>query len=520
MPDGYPRREFLSSAGKAAVASAFLPGPLLSKPHAGPYLAAARTFLDTLIEKGTDRHGRKQTPVFCLALDPDTYAPPRSPEKVDWDYARSFERLYRDFGYYWKSHLHGSGLIYDQGTIRALYGLSAVTGVPRYAAAADAYLTFFLENMVSPQTGMFGWGEHIFYNVFLDVLIGGAFTVRSSRNFLFAHELERWTTIYDLMWEKSPEKTKAEIEAIYEYKIIDHETFLNNRHSDYFSGRRTGDVLTFIKHSGLFAHAFAFLHSKTGDPRYLQWARRMADLFWGHRHPRTNLVRNCIQREEQDPGLAEMGQVSLFLLRAYQWHPDPIFADRALAYIKACRQYFLTANGQFREVVGADGTDKKPGHYAPLWSGPLRQAKAAVLAYSLTGDPAALEVADVVVSRISATTTFQSVIERSLISDEIEARSCALSAALDLHEVTATPKHLNKARELASDAISRFLQRGLFLSQMQLYPEGDQSARIQLYDARSGAGWLALNLIRLQRDADATEAGRFRKFESLEPIYD
>ena len=61
-----------------------------------------------------------------------------------------------------------------------------------------------------------------------------------------------------LTWEKSPEKTQAEIEAIYEYKIIDYETFINNRHSDYFSGRRTGDVLTFVKHSGLFAHAFAF----------------------------------------------------------------------------------------------------------------------------------------------------------------------------------------------------------------------------------------------------------------------
>ena len=48
----------------------------------------------------------------------------------------------------------------------------------RYAAAADACLRFFLDHLVSPQTGMFGWGEHLFYNVFLDYLIGGAFTVR------------------------------------------------------------------------------------------------------------------------------------------------------------------------------------------------------------------------------------------------------------------------------------------------------------------------------------------------------
>ena len=55
---------------------------------------------------------------------------------------------------------------------------------------------------------------------------------------------------------------------------------------------------------------------------------------------------------------------------------------------------------------------------------------------------------------------------------------------------------------------------------MQLHPEGDKSARTRVYDGRTGAGWLALNLIRLQRDTDATQAGRFRKMDRLEPIYD
>ena len=146
---------------------------------------------------------------------------------------------------------------------------------------------------------MFGWGEHVFYNVFLDYMIGGAFAVRGNRNFTFEHELERWTTIYDVTWQKDQEKTLNEIEAIFEYKIHDPETWINNRHSDYFAGRRTGDTLTFIKHSGLFAHAFAFLYSKTSDKKHLDWANKSADLFWGHRDPRTNLVRGCIQRKEE-----------------------------------------------------------------------------------------------------------------------------------------------------------------------------------------------------------------------------
>jgi N-acylglucosamine 2-epimerase (GlcNAc 2-epimerase) len=518
------RREFLRSIGKTAALGtlgALAPAKSLFSATDKPYLSAAQTFLDTIIEKGTDRYGKKQTPVFCLALDPETHAPPKPPVKIDWHYARSFEFLYRDFGYYWKSHLHGSGLIYDQGTIRALYVLTSATGKPEYAKAADAYLNFFLENMVSQQTGMFGWGEHIFYNVFLDYIIGGGFTVRGSRNFLFAHELERWTTIYDLMWDKSPEKTLAEIEAIYEYKIIDYETFTNNRHSDYYAGRRTGDVLTFVKHSGLFAHAFAFLHSKTSESKYLQWARKMADLFWNQRDAQTGLVRSSIERKDEPPAAGEMALASLFLLRAYQWHPDSVFAERAVAYVKAYHKHFQAdGDGRFRESVDGGGKDLKPGQYAEYWEAPIRQAKAAVLAYSLTKDSTALELADKVIMRLTPEMGFNTIIIRSLISDEVEARSCALSTAIDLYEVTGERKYLDKALALADDAIRRFLYRGLFVSSMQLHPEGDKSLRVRVYDARSGAGWLASNLIRLQRDLDATQAGRFKKFDKLERIYD
>jgi uncharacterized protein YyaL (SSP411 family) len=381
-------------------------------------------------------------------------------------------------------------------------------------------LKFFLDNMVSEQTGHFGWGEHIFYNVFLDYMIGGGFTVRGNRNFLFGHELERWTTIYDVFWDKDPAKTLGEIEAIYEYKIHDRETFINNRHSDYFAGRTTSDTLTFSKHSGLFAHAFAFLYSKTGDPRHLDWARKSADLFWKARHPRTGLIKNDFQRKETTAETSGMAQLALFLARAYQWHADSSFLEKALAYVRAYWRSFYISDGRFRDNLDIDGTDTKPGTFAEYWESPIRMAKAAALVYSLTKDQIALELADTVVSRLAPETEFGTIIIRSLISDEVEARSCALSAAIDLYETTGDTKYLAKAQALAEDAISRFLYRGLFVSKMQLYPEGDKSVRVKIYDGRSGAGWLALNLIRLQRDTDATAGGKFVKFAPLERIYD
>jgi uncharacterized protein YyaL (SSP411 family) len=502
------RREFLPSAAAAIAATP------------GTYLDAAQTFLDTMIDKGTDRYGRKHTPLFCLTLDPETHAPPKPPRAIDKEYARNFEYLYRDFGYFWKSHVHSAGPIYDMGTLRALYALSAVTGRPRYAGAADQYVRFVLDNLVSTQTGHFGWGEHLFYNVYLDYLIGGAFTVRSVRKFSYAHELERWTTIYDVFWDKDPEKTRGEIEATYEYKIHDPKTFINNRHSDYYAGRLTNDTLTFSKHSGLFAHAFAFLHSKTGDPMHLEWARKSAALFWDARNPTTGLIKNDFQRKDETAEASGMAQLALFLMRAYQWHTDGSFVEKALAYVKAYWKHFHAGEGRFRDQLDVSGKDLKPGQFAEYWEAPIRSAKAAALAYSLTKDPVALELADTVITHLAPETRFTTIIIRSLISDEVEARSCALSTAIDLYEATAETKYLAKARALADDAIARFLYRGLFVSSMQLYPEGDKSVRVRLYDARSGAGWLALNLIRLQRAVDATGAGRFGRLDALDRIYD
>jgi hypothetical protein len=487
------------------------------------YLNAAREFLTTLIEKGTDRYGKMETPLFCLSLDPETHSPPNPPDNVDRAYAINFEHLNHDFGHYWQSHMHGSNLIYDQGTIRALYALADDTGEARFRAAADSYLDFFLENMVSPQTGIFGWGEHVFWNVYLDHIIGGCFRTAGWHNFFYGHELEQWTTIYDVMWEKSPEKTQTEIDAIYDYKIHDYDTFICNRHSDYYCGR-TDDLFTFIKHTGLFVHAFAFAHAKTDDPKYLQWAKKMSEVFWNIRNPETKLIRGCVQRNSPEEELvhpAGLALISLFLMRGYQWSPEPGLLEKAHAYLTAYDKYCRADdNGNFRACVHTDGTDLKPGEYEEYGEGPIRVAKAAALAYSLTHDRAMLNLADIIVSHLTPEMEFESLVERSLIADKIEPRATAISTALDLYELTADAKYLAKARELADHAIGNFMYNGLFVAPMMLYPEGDRSVRKLIYDGRAGAGWLALNLIRLQRHVNTTEAGTFRKQEALDRIYD
>ena len=110
------------------------------------------------------------------------------------------------------------------------------------------------------------------------------------------------------------------------------------------------------------------------------------------------------------------------------------------------------------------GSIRSRGSLRNSGKGRLRMAKSAVLAYSLSGDADILALADDIASRITPEMKFNTIIQRSMISDEVEARAVALSTLLDLYEVTADRKHLGRARELADDAIHRFLYRGLFVS--------------------------------------------------------
>src|SRR5581483_8091380 len=166
-------------------------------------------------------------------------------------------------------------------------------------------------------------------------------------------------------------KTLAEIDAIYEYKIHDPETFLNNRHSDYYAGRVTSDTLTFVKHSGLFAHAFTFAHVQTGEPKYLAWARKAADLFWGYRDPRTNLVRGCVQRKDEP--VARLSWRSLFSFccartsgapsRYFSTAPWPICAltsstSRPMARAGTATKFRPTARTESRASSRSIGKDR------------------------------------------------------------------------------------------------------------------------------------------------------------------
>ena len=127
-------------------------------------------------------------------------------------------------------------------------------------------------------------------------------------------------------------------------------------------------------------------------------------------------MRNCVQRKDEPAASAELAQVCLFLLRAYQWHPEQLFVDRAVAYLRAYEKYFKTSErGRVSRRSGDRRHDRKPGQVGAIWEAPIRIAKAAALAYSITGDAGLLEMADGVHERVTPDLTVSSVVQRSLI---------------------------------------------------------------------------------------------------------
>jgi len=234
------------------------------------YLAYAQMFADTLLQTALDKYGRVSTPMFLQVLSLKTHKPATKKDDPNWQQRYDAED-------YMKA-AQGSNLYRDIHTIKALRELTRLTKNPKYAQSADAYLGYFLKHCVSTTTGLFAWGEHMYYDVFLDTVVA------------HRHEMEIPLPPWEELWRIDSTAVKNEIEAIYKYHIYDKEMFWYDRHGNYYTGQFDEPAVrgTWIKHSGLYTYSFIFLYTKTHNPEYLTWAKKMADVFYAIRDPKTD----------------------------------------------------------------------------------------------------------------------------------------------------------------------------------------------------------------------------------------
>ena len=211
------------------------------------------------------RYGPKTAPILVSILDVETRRCPSNPAALDeqWRVIRRERR-----------NPAGANLLSDQPTLKTLYAVSQVTGQRRYARFADHYIGWCLANLAD-EKGLLWWGWHRHYDVFRDAQLGHLGN---------PHELHAIHCIaWDRLWAVNPAAVRREIEALWQWHVIDKQTGEVNRHGD---GQRGCD---FAISTGACIEAFAFLSSRTQEPVWLDRARLVTRYYRDRRDPATGL---------------------------------------------------------------------------------------------------------------------------------------------------------------------------------------------------------------------------------------
>ncbi len=465
----------------------------------GDYAGLVKQCLDNLIAQGRDRYGDIQTPMFMSVIDPSSGASPREPAVLD-GMVRSEGRLHR-------RNPGGADLWDDQPLLRALYAAGEFYGDSRYTRAADDYIRIYFQRAVRPN-GLLSWGTHVYYDAFKD-RPGG------DQDGAGPHEILVLCPLWDRMWNVTPEGVRKEIEGLWDWHVVDKTTGVHNRHDD----RQIGCDFAFS--GGEFIYAFAFLFSRTKDPRHLEWAKTVASHHWNARNPETNLAPDAPSTSDRYDAThcftTVSGPHAALLLKAFEVSGDVFFRDLALAYIKAYLKHgwdaearrwhaMLTLDGApVREQAKGEAYDAwKPTGYVDIWRTtmysyefPIEAAQTAVYAYEVTGDTDALESARCWAENIRAEMPphlgrrwrqeILDVLPDAHQGTYAENYGRAASFFLHLHYATGEPSHLDTARALADEAVRRLYASGWF--------KGHPSK--PYYESTDGVGYLLYALLEL-----------------------
>lgn len=184
---------------------------------------------------------------------------------------------------------------YQHTLFRLLEGVSALTGEPRYRAAAERSLRFLLQRAVDP-SGLLLWGGHV-------ALEASSLRPVVNAKTGWAHELKHHYPAYELMWAADRDATTRYIEALWNAHVLDWSTLDFNRHGRYQKARgriweseyRGGPVgfwgqgLTFVNTGSDLYYAAGVLGALDAQTPALDWAKRLARRYVETRKPGVGL---------------------------------------------------------------------------------------------------------------------------------------------------------------------------------------------------------------------------------------
>ncbi len=236
------------------------------------YLTLVRRYADTMLEQAAGKRGPVNAPLFGSCLDRQTAyflaQPPPAPGGI-----RTGDRVC----------LAGSNPQHDQGLYLLLYRLSEVTGEPRYAAAADAALQWFLTHAQSPATGLYPWGEHACW----DIRSNRWYSTVDSTN--GTHEMFEAWLLGERSYRLAPTHYLQFGLGLWDHQIGDHQTGDFSRHAGY-AHHRTGTGNDFQRHAGFYLQVWSELYGFTRDERLLKPIDVLLGRYEAKRHPQTGIV--------------------------------------------------------------------------------------------------------------------------------------------------------------------------------------------------------------------------------------
>lgn len=449
------------------------------------YLYFVETFAHTLIDNGLDKYGTNHTPVWVAVMDTRDFSVPREGVPTV-EGIRAGDRA-----------LGGSNLYHDVKTLSAFSLLSEVTGNAKYKLAADQYKKYFLENAQSPQTGLLAWGEHLYYDLYSDsVSIEKRYKTSSWGGYW--HELLRDSPPWDELWETDSIRAEKAIAGIrYHFYGPEAKSFLFNRHAHWDKAVYQSPEIAqpWIKHSGLYTHAFMFLYAKTGKQEWLGRAKGISTLYWDRRNQETNLTLSCIgdpRASSMDASLSGTSSLAYHLLKAYLLDTKQEYLkDNALTLFRSIDKYaWDKEKGTYYSSLELNGTpviDTATGrpNLMKAWvSGYGKSSileygrRAAYFAYTLKKKQF-LEIAERCI-KIAGAEPFPEQFVAENIAD-------AIHLNLDMYDLTKNKQYLESAAGYADIGIQKLWKNGLFVRQ----------TNDDYYEAKLGIGSLVSGLLRL-----------------------
>jgi hypothetical protein len=498
----------IAAPGSGRAAAAAEPPAMRAVPDAADpgdqdtdYARYVRTCLDTLMQHGTDTYGEVRTPMLVSILDTRTLSCPQVPARLD----EPFRVTRRD-----RRNPSASDLETDQALLKTMVLFSAATGDHKYADFAHRYTKYVMDNLIDDK-GLVWWGWHRRYDVYDDTRKGHG----GDHHELHAiHEID-----WDHIWSIHSEAVSRTIEAIWQWHVIDKQTGEINRHDD---GQRGCD---FSMSAGAFIEAFAFMHDQTGEPKWLDRARLLADYYWDRRNPNTDLFPDRPNAGQQrfDGSSFVTAITGLYchsLLKAWRLTGDNTFRDHAVAYLKAYARYGYDAKtAKFWGALRLDGTPipgpRLSGGYAAyeprghldLWEPyvagyqyAIYTAQAYAYAYQVTGDDDLLTAAKRFAEWMERTRpgTFEGH-ENAWYRDYTAGPGKkgtyagkygrSISFLLNMFLVTGDEVYLQRGRKTADEAIEKLWHNGLFRG----HPAKPY------YESIDGVGYLLYALLQLDR---------------------